>query len=208
MLAVALATMILAVMLVAAERWWRPARVPLKLAASTGFVVVAVMGRATEQDYGIWILVGLILAWVGDAALLGSDRAWFLFGLVAFLQAHVAYLIGFLVRGWEAAWGIPTAGVLVIAAAAVGRWLWPHVGDDMRPAVATYIVVISAMVAGAAGTAGFEPDARILGGALLFYLSDLAVARDRFVSPGWINRVWGLPAYYAGQLLLAWAAGG
>jgi uncharacterized membrane protein YhhN len=40
-------------------------------------------------------------------------------------------------------------------------------------------------------------------GALLFYVSDLAVARNRFVAPGFANRAWGLPAYYAGQMLLA-----
>ena len=42
-------------------------------------------------------------------------------------------------------------------------------------------------------------------GALLFFASDLAVARDKFVAPGVINKLWGLPAYYGGQLLLAWA---
>jgi hypothetical protein len=42
-------------------------------------------------------------------------------------------------------------------------------------------------------------------GALLFYLSDLAVARDRFVRPGLANRLVGLPLYYAGQVLLALA---
>jgi len=40
-------------------------------------------------------------------------------------------------------------------------------------------------------------------GGLLFVLSDLAVARDRFVAPGFINRAWGLPTYFAAQLLLA-----
>jgi uncharacterized membrane protein YhhN len=40
-------------------------------------------------------------------------------------------------------------------------------------------------------------------GAALFYLSDLAVARQRFVAPGFENKLIGLPLYYAGQLLLA-----
>jgi uncharacterized membrane protein YhhN len=53
------------------------------------------------------------------------------------------------------------------------------------------------------------PDERwifLVGGAVLFFVSDVAVARDRFVEPSWKNRAWGLPAYYAGQLLLAWGA--
>ena len=39
--------------------------------------------------------------------------------------------------------------------------------------------------------------------AVAFYLSDVSVARDRFVAPGFGNRIWGLPLYYAAQLLFA-----
>ena len=46
---------------------------------------------------------------------------------------------------------------------------------------------------------------RFLAGAVLFFASDLGVARDKFVAPGFPNRAWGLPAYYAGQLLIAWS---
>jgi uncharacterized membrane protein YhhN len=44
-------------------------------------------------------------------------------------------------------------------------------------------------------------------GSLLFYVSDLAVARHRFVRPDFVNRVVGLPLYYAGQFLLALTIG-
>jgi len=44
-------------------------------------------------------------------------------------------------------------------------------------------------------------------GAALFYLSDLAVARQRFVHEDFINRALGLPTYYLGQLLLALTVG-
>ena len=42
-------------------------------------------------------------------------------------------------------------------------------------------------------------------GALLFTASDIAVVRDRFVSKGFSNRLWGLPLYYAAQLIIAWS---
>jgi len=45
-------------------------------------------------------------------------------------------------------------------------------------------------------------------GAVLFFASDLAVARDKFVAKGFVNRAWGLPVYYAGQLLIAWSLAG
>jgi hypothetical protein len=43
-------------------------------------------------------------------------------------------------------------------------------------------------------------------GALGFALSDVSVARDRFVSSGFVNSAWGLPAYYLSQLALAYSA--
>jgi hypothetical protein len=44
-------------------------------------------------------------------------------------------------------------------------------------------------------------------GALSFYVSDLFVARDRFVKKGAINRILGLPLYFGGQFLLAFSIG-
>ena len=49
--------------------------------------------------------------------------------------------------------------------------------------------------------------ARWDGGSELANVEDIFVARDRFASPGLINRYLGLPLYFGGQLLLAWAAG-
>lgn len=70
-----------------------------------------------------------------------------------------------------------------------------------------YVVVISAMVACAAGAFGATGDAALLAGAVAFFLSDLAVARERFVARSFANKLWGLPLYYGAQLLLAWTAG-
>jgi uncharacterized membrane protein YhhN len=78
----------------------------------------------------------------------------------------------------------------------------------MRGPVVAYALVISVMGVLAVATASNVWDWRIPVGAGMFVVSDLAVARDKFVVPGFSNRLWGLPLYYGGQLLLAWAAGG
>jgi hypothetical protein len=39
-----------------------------------------------------------------------------------------------------------------------------------------------------------------------FYLSDLSVARDRFIAPSIENKVWGWPLYFGAQMVLASAA--
>ena len=70
-----------------------------------------------------------------------------------------------------------------------------------------YIVVITAMLALAVGCWGRPAGGLRLAGATAFYLSDLAVARNRFVAPGPVNRAWGLPLYYGGQALLALSVG-
>ena len=77
----------------------------------------------------------------------------------------------------------------------------------MRGPVMAYMAVISCMVIAAASTFAHAVAWPLLVGALMFYGSDLSVARDRFVRPGFANSIWGLPLYYGGQILLAWSVG-
>jgi uncharacterized membrane protein YhhN len=42
-------------------------------------------------------------------------------------------------------------------------------------------------------------------GAVLFYASDIFVARNRFIESEFLNRLVGLPFYYIGQFLLAFS---
>jgi uncharacterized membrane protein YhhN len=139
--------------------------------------------------------------------LLSAARSWFLVGLGAFLLAHVAYTSGFAAAGIAWGWGAGAAAILVVPAVVVGRWLWPALPSGMAGAVAAYIVVITAMVAAAAGAAAAEAPLLVLPAAATFYVSDLFVARDRFVAPGITNRLWGLPLYYGAQIALALSTG-
>ena len=179
-------------------------RLAAKPAASACFIAIALTAGAMDSTYGRWVLVALILSAVGDVALLGRSILAFMLGLGSFLLGHVAYVIAFAARGiqWPAA--LVAAAVLAGPALVLIRWLWPHVPKKMQPPVAAYASIISVMVATAVGTVAFEGDGRILAAAVAFYCSDLAVARDRFVAPGPINRLWGLPLYYAAQFVFAW----
>lgn len=183
------------------------ARRTFKMLASSGFLVVAATTGALESSYGRWILLGLACSWLGDLLLTIDSRAGFLGGLIAFLLGQVAYGVGFVVRGIEPAWALATAVPIAIAGVLVFRWLRPHLDAALRGPVLAYVVVISLMVIAAAGTFGAEADWRIAAGAAAFYLSDIAVARNQFVAPGFVNRAWGLPLYYLAQLLLALSTG-
>lgn len=180
------------------------ARLVAKPAASACFIAVAALGGATDTSYGVWVLAALVLSAVGDVALLGRSSTLFLAGLGSFLLGHLAYVVAFGVRGVDRGATAVAIAVIAFAAAAVIRWLWPHVPESMQPPVAAYAAVISLMVAMAVGTVAADADWRILAAAVGFYCSDLAVARDRFVAPGPINRLWGLPLYYAAQFTFAW----
>lgn len=175
--------------------------------ASAAFVVAAWSAGAQSSAYGRAVLVALALCWLGDVLLIPSGRATFLAGLVAFLGGHVAFGVAFVLRGVTP--GATAAGIalLLLPAARVWRWLAPRLDGAMRVAVPVYIAVIAIMVALAAGSAWQRPGWMLLAGAILFFVSDLSVARDRFVRAGLVNRLWGLPLYYAAQLLFAASVG-
>lgn len=175
-----------------------------KPAASTGFLLAAWGAGAAATPWGRAILVGLALSWVGDVALLGRGRAAFGVGLGSFLLGHVAFGVAFVWRGVEPLVVALAAVPLVAAGLGLWRWLSPRVTGALRPAVVAYIAVILGMVALSAATSARSPNLWLTAGAVAFAVSDVAVARDRFVAPGFGNRVWGLPLYYGAQLLLAW----
>ena len=218
--------LLLAVLLVG-ERRSAPWRGWVKGAASAAFIGTALAAGAADSAYGGWVLAALCLGWVGDVSLVSGRRTWFLIGLAAFLLSHLAYIGAFAAVRPNAVVAVIVAAGLLVPAAVVARWLWPHLGADMRGPVLAYIAVITAMVATAAGavagegpatpamavlTQGEPPpawvwDAAVMGAAVAFYLSDLWVARDRFVAPGFVNRIWGLPLYYGAQVAFALSVG-
>jgi uncharacterized membrane protein YhhN len=180
-----------------------------KVVASAAFLVVAMLARP-DSAFDTWIMVGLVLGAIGDVALLA--RRGFLVGLVAFLLGHLAYVVGVHHELPASAW-LGAAGIAAIVPAAVAlaalALLWPRLGS-MRGPVIAYVVVITAMVIAALALARADVIAarrahRFLAGAVLFFASDLSVARDKFIAPTFANKAWGLPAYYAGQLLIAWS---
>lgn len=221
MIALTIGSALACALLVAAE--WRgmaALRIAAKLAASAMFVAVGV--QALGAGHGIRharfveaMFAGLVLGAIGDACLLAADKRWFLAGLGVFLLGHLAYVAGIAMIEPAALWP-GDAGWLAVAPVGAGlaalAMLWPRLGSLRLPVIA-YVAAISVMVvaaiAAARGAALPVPNRhRLVIGASLFFVSDLAVARDRFVARTFTNKLWGLPAYYSGQLLIAWSIAG
>jgi len=177
-----------------------------KTVAAGSFIAYGItMGAWDAGSPGRWVLAALVLCMVGDLCLLSREKTPFLAGIGAFLLGHVAYIGAFASLGVHTLGTLVSGAVVAVLAARVWRWVSPHAGPLSR-AVGAYVVVISAMVAMACGSAVLDPTPGRLGllvAAIGFFCSDLCVARDRFVAPGPSNRMIGLPLYFASQLAFA-----
>ena len=174
-----------------------------KMTASTGFLLMAWAAGAFNSRYGIAVFIGLFFSWWGDLFL--ALPGTFLFGLVAFLIGHIAYSVAFLL--WGVRWSGVGAGFAVLALPAVGLFFWlnPHLGDDMRYSVYAYMIVITSMVALSVGAWRNGGTPIMVVAALMFWLSDICVARQQFVVDSMWNPLIGLPLYFGGQMVFAYS---
>lgn len=175
------------------------------------FVAAALIQSPPIESYYQWVVAGLVFGLIGDVCLALKGNKAFRAGLVAFLLGHVLYVVAFAGLTRPSDW-LSLGHLLIVAVSArVFWWLRPHLGAMTIP-VGLYILVISMMLA-AAWVAFLNPDLKATGawallvGACCFYLSDLFVARERFVESQFVNRLLGLPLYYGGQFCIAFSAG-
>jgi len=172
-----------------------------KAVASASFVILGLSRWTAGDPVDSWLVIGLLLCASGDMLLI-SERTFDL-GLICFLTGHVAYVVAFAFAEPMTRWPLSAAVPIGVVGLLAVWWMWPHLGRRRLP-VAAYTTAIAVMVWGAVSTTylGALPWTVAIG-ALLFLLSDLGVARQRFIRPDFLNRALGLPAYYAAQLLIA-----
>lgn len=201
-------------LLIWAELRHRQQLVYLFKPASTVIVIavaaLALRESAQNPTYTAGVLVGLVLSLGGDVALMFQENCKaFLAGLVLFLLAHIAYTVVFTVLGRFSAWDVVSAALLLAAGVGFYRLIGPGLGA-MRGPVLVYMLVISLMVNRAVSTPaspvfGTAQAAMVASGAVLFYISDVILAANKFWKPWQYHRV-SLAFYYAGQFLIALAA--
>jgi len=173
----------------------------LKMLAASAYIAFAWQLGALATPYGRLVLAALAASWIGDLLLISESngnpmRA----GIGAFLVAHLLYAAAFLGREPSALYGAAPAVLMLLVSTATLKWLTgAGLAGRMRDAVIVYLAAISAMVALAVATGSVVAAA----GAIAFAVSDLFVARERFVIRSVWNRRLGLPIYFGAQLLLA-----
>lgn len=158
------------------------------------------LAASSRTPAGLPVMLGLGLSIVGDVVL-ETPGAPFVGGLLAFLVAHIAYIVGALIESRRAAllWLLPTAAFGVI----VYSVLFPAMEDLALP-VAVYVSVIAAM----GWRMGARVDGRLLPwlgliGAASFMLSDATIAVRKFSGDFAGARELIMLTYWGGQALIA-----
>jgi uncharacterized membrane protein YhhN len=163
------------------------------------------------QGVALWFGLGLLFSLAGDILLMVPNERMFLPGLVAFLVTLICYLIGFRDQLLQpSAWSF----ILLFFILLNGTRLLRRIAGSMRARgesrlvnpVILYGLMVSFMLYAAMSTI-FDP-AWTTGaaffvsvGAFLFWLSDLMLAWNKFVSP-LAGPVFIILAYHLGQILL------
>ena len=113
----------------------------------TTLLIAAIAWRVhdpAQPFYRRAVLAGMLLSCVGDIALMLPMDA-FVPGLIAFLLAHLCYIVAFR-DGLRAGRGLLAVSVLLGAFAALNvLGLWPHLPAPMRIPVLAYVVVLASM---------------------------------------------------------------
>jgi len=199
------ATLLSAVLAIAAAPW--ALGVPGLLFVFKPLTTVLIMLVAWRRTGPMrtWVLAGLTASLAGDVALLWPDRG-FVPGLLAFLVAHLCYLVAF-TREARFVKAAPAAFIFYgVVAAALLAVLWPGVPAPLRVPVLAYVVCLAGMAAQAAARARTlrAPLAwrAALGGGL-FVASDALLAFDRFNAPLPAASLLVLATYWAAQACIA-----
>jgi uncharacterized membrane protein YhhN len=192
---------------------WKQIRM-LEVIAKPAVMVVLFLYLWTSvglHGAGLWFGLGILFSLAGDIGLLWLDR-YFLFGLLAFLFGHIAYVSGFNIppspfTAWSAilAFIIGLGGVRLIRRILAS--LLANGQTRLRLPVTVYGIVISLMLLSAmlkltdaSWTAGAA--LAVGAGAFLFLLSDVILAWNKFVTPIQNGRMINIGVYHLGQILL------
>ena len=183
----------------------KPATLALLLAA--GFLLTTLPHDTWAAPFFLFALAASL---VGDICLLWPGDRLFLPGLVAFLIAHIGYVLG--LNPSPPPWA---ALLLLVPIAAIGGWLVRSVARGLHAhgqtrllaPVILYSLAIGMMLFSAWATL-LRPEwtaprrLTVIVGASLFFASDAMLAWDRFVTPSPSAGLWVMVTYHLAQIAL------
>lgn len=195
----------------AVYKGWKKLEYFLKPITMIFLFIWLLLSSSVLSGIALWFGIGLLLSLAGDVFLMLPNEQ-FIAGLVAFLLAHVAYIIGFnqTLPPFNAL-GLVMAVLVGITAVQlykrVAAGLLAQGKENLQKPVLAYTAVISIMLLSALLTfsrSDWNAAAAITAsiGAALFMLSDAILAWNKFVTPIKNGRVMNMAAYHLGQIVL------
>jgi len=173
------------------------------------YVVVKSEPFATKK----WLISALLFSWIGDCILLFADKGelYFIFGLVAFLVAHILFIVLFTQQTLvSVSFKKPLfwVGFIMILIYLVSMlvFLLPTLGDLKIP-VGIYAITISIMlVIALKGAFNWETKAKyiVLLGAAFFVTSDSILAINKFHKPIPLATFWIMLTYLIAQFCITY----
>jgi uncharacterized membrane protein YhhN len=143
--------------------------------------------------------IGFLFSDVGDIVLELNRSDYFVFGLAAFLVAHIFYIAVFIRKPVLQKQRSIIAMIIIIYGLVLGLVLIPNLGSMLIPVV-VYLLVILAM--GISATLGANNHFLIITGACLFILSDSIIAVNKFLTPISFSSFWIMTTYYSAQFCI------
>ncbi len=174
----------------------------LAVTASLGFVLLPLVAGGLRSIYGRLVSIGLVFCWLGDY--LGPIH--FESGVLMFCAAHIGFIVAFVSRGIRRKNVLRALLPVVVVTAGVALWVLSHAACAAWPLIVAYCLLIGSMVVLSAGGAHHGISGRIgLAAAIIFFVSDIFVARSHYVQSGWLNSFGCYPLYYSACLLFGWS---
>ncbi len=163
-----------------------------------------------------WFLIaaGLFLSWAGDIFLLFDNKnpAFFIWGLLSFLMAHIFYIVYYFKCGASLATAFKNyklwISLSVVYSTGLVFFLFPKLGALLVPVIA-YAAVLSLMLIAsiaAIPAVSNKSSALLVAGAVAFVVSDSLLAINKFYQPFAMAGVLIMITYGVAQLLITQGA--
>jgi uncharacterized membrane protein YhhN len=169
-------------------------------------ILLAIVYLASVKKPIFWYVLGMFFCFVGDVLLMFKGANFFMFGLSAFLLAHVVYIkvtSGFLPSDLTVKM-ISSAFPFVVFFAILMYLIYPNL-DEMLIPVAVYGITFSTFGSVALLNYRSEKSTENLWlfiGAIIFILSDSLIALNKFYEPNEIYGVSIMITYILAQFLI------
>lgn len=176
-----------------------------KPVAALSFVFISFKLGALESGYGRLILFSLALCAVGDILLLNRKlKISFFCGMLVFAIAHLLFSLSFIKSStFDFASLVTFLPLIMILGCINFMYLLPRMPHKFKPFILLYGLAIFMMIT-SAYTFMYEQKL-ILIAAIFFVLSDIFVAKDRFIKRSTKNALLITPLYFAAQGLFAFS---